>query len=67
MSKTRTHRQEALRARARRQGALERTELRQPSEQRDAAVGATSYPIKRQDPALAAMIAEALARKSGGV
>jgi hypothetical protein len=50
---------------ARRQAALNRIELREPSEARTAAIGATSFPVKKRDNATAAVIAEFLAKNSG--
>ena len=45
---------------ARRQIALDRPELRQPSAARTAPAGPTSYPIKAEDQELRALIDEAL-------
>lgn len=56
-------RENALRARAKRQGALDRVELRGPSEPRQSAAGATSAPIKTTDPETTRLIADALARR----
>lgn len=52
-------------AKAKRQQALERNELRGPSTPHVSAAGATSAPIKAPDPATDAMIEEFLARKRG--
>lgn len=49
---------------ARRQLALDRPELRQPSEARTSPVGPTSYPIKAEDPETRRLIDEALARRA---
>lgn len=56
-------REAALRGKARRAHALERNELRGPSEPRQAPVGATSFPVKVTDPATAELIAAALAKR----
>lgn len=50
---------------AKRQFALDRVELRQ-SEAREAPAGATSFPVKVQDPATRAMIDAAIARRNAG-
>lgn len=50
-------------AKARRATALERNEFRVPSEPRTAPAGATSFPIKAEDPALRRMIDEAVAKR----
>jgi hypothetical protein len=50
-------------ARAKRQSALERNELRQPSEARVSAAGVTSFSIKDADPELSRMIADFLAKR----
>lgn len=55
----------ARRAKARREGALARNELRQDSIPREAAAGATSFPIKAEDPATRALIDAALAARRG--
>lgn len=62
---TRHLRREELqrRAAARRTGALARAELREPSVPREAADGATSFPVKARDPETAAAIAAFLNRK----
>ena len=49
---------------ARRQLALDRPELRQPSVARASPAGPTSYPIKAEDQELRALIDEALARRA---
>lgn len=49
---------------AKRERALERAELRQPSEPR-APVGLTSFPIKVEDPETRKMIDSALAERLG--
>ena len=48
----------------RRQLALDRPELRQPTVARTAPSGPTSYPIKAEDQKLRALIDEALARRA---
>jgi hypothetical protein len=53
------------RAKARRQGALERNELRQPSAPRQAAAGATSFAVKAEDPSDRAAIDAFLAARRG--
>lgn len=53
------------RAAARRSGALARAELREPSTPRQAAAGATSFPVKAVDPATASAIEAFLAKKGG--
>lgn len=53
------------RAAARRSGALARNELREPSSPRQAAAGATSFPIKKVDAESAAAIAAFLAKRQG--
>jgi hypothetical protein len=50
-------------AKARRAGALERMEFRSDSVQREAPAGATSFPLKKEDPELRAMIDAALAKR----
>lgn len=50
-------------AKAKRAHALERNEFRTPSEPRVAPDGATSAPIKAEDPEVRKMIDEALARR----
>ncbi len=52
------------RAKARRTGALARIELRYPSSPREPAAGATSFPVKAQDPATRAAIDEFLRGKT---
>lgn len=54
------------RAVARREGALARAELREPSVPRAPADGATSFPVKARDPDTDAAIAAFLAAKQGG-
>ena len=55
-------------AKGKREDALGRLEFRYPSEPRAAAAGATSFPVKADDPAIRKMIDEALAlRKPGAV
>ena len=51
------------RMRAKQAFALERRELRQPSEAREAPASPTSFPIKTEDPAVRAMIDEALPKR----
>lgn len=53
-------------ARERRAFALERNEFRYPSEKRTAAAGATSFPLKAEDPEVRRLIDEALARRRRG-
>lgn len=52
-----------LKAKARRDYALQRRELREPSEPRQAPSGPTSFPIKKIDTATQRLIAEALAKR----
>jgi hypothetical protein len=52
------------RAKARREGALARAELREPSEPRAAPQGATSFPVKVRDPGIDAAIQAFLAGKA---
>lgn len=52
------------RAKAKRDTALARTEFRYPSEARIAPSGATSAPIKAEDPETRRLINEALAKRS---
>ena len=54
----------AKRNQARRDHALARRDLREPTTPRAAAIGATSHAIKVMDPAIERMIAEALAKRS---
>lgn len=54
-------------ARARRDGAIAREELRGPSQPRVAPSGVTSAPIKTEDAATRAMIDAALEARRGGV
>lgn len=49
-------------AKAKRDKALERGELRGPSEPRTPAAGPTSFALKAEDPTIRKMIDEALAR-----
>lgn len=58
-------RENMLRAKARRDHALQRRDLREPSEPRQAPVGATSFPVKRIDPGTADAIAAFLAARGG--
>lgn len=51
------------RARAKRAAALARTEFRYPSDPRTAPAGATSFPIKAEDPENRRLIDKALARR----
>lgn len=53
------------RAKARRDSAMARNELRQPSSPRTSAAGPTSMAIKETDPATTSMIAAFLAKKRG--
>lgn len=53
------------RAKALRDQALARNELRQPSEPRESAAGATSFPVKKINTASAEAIARFLAVKNG--
>lgn len=50
-------------AKFRRAKALDRNEFRHPSEPRTPAAGITSFPVKAEDPAVRAMIDEALERR----
>lgn len=52
------------RAKAKRQAAIDRPELLQPTTPRRSAAGPTSMAIKDEDPATRRMIDEALARRS---
>jgi hypothetical protein len=54
------------RARARREGALARAEFKYPSAPRTAPAGATSFPVKAEDPATRAAIDAFLSTKRGG-
>lgn len=54
------------RAKARRAGALARNEFRYPSSPRTSPEGATSFPVKAEDPATRAAIDAFLARQKGG-
>ena len=54
------------RARARRDHALARLDLRQPSSPRTPAAGPTSHAVKSVDPEAAAAIAAFLTRRNGG-
>lgn len=54
------------RAKARRDGALQRIELLWPSEPRESAAGATSFPVKARSENDDALIRDFLARKGGG-
>lgn len=54
------------RNKARREFALQRRDLREPSEPRTAPAGATSPPLKVVDPASQAAIDAFLARREGG-
>lgn len=58
-------RESQLRAKARREHALERRDLREPSTPRQAPAGATSFPVKKTDAATAAAIAAFLAGREG--
>lgn len=62
---SRRHGVKANLAKVRRAIALERVEFKYPSEPRKAAAGATSFPLKAEDPNLRAIIDEALARHRG--
>ena len=53
-------------AKAKRQAALNRNELRQPSVPRVSASGPTSAPVKAEDPETRKMIDAALAKLGGG-
>lgn len=53
------------RAAARRSGALARNELREPSSPRQAAEGATSFPVKARDASLDAAVEAFLAARKG--
>lgn len=53
------------RAKARRQAALARPEMLQPSTPRRSAAGPTSMAIKTEDPATRRLIDEAIARREG--
>jgi hypothetical protein len=55
----------ARKAKALREGALARGELRYPSAIREAAAGATSFPVKARDPAVDAAVEAFLAKKEG--
>lgn len=57
-------RENQKRAQAKRQTALDRPELLQPTTPRRSAAGPTSMAIKDEDPATRRMIDEALARRS---
>lgn len=57
-------RENQLRAKATRARALERNELRGPSEPRRAPSGVTSAHIKTGDPEMNRLVAEALARRA---
>lgn len=59
-------RENKLRAKAKRDGALARVELRGPSEPREPAAGATSFPVKARSENDDALIRDFLARKGGG-
>ena len=52
------------RAKAKRQAALSRPEMLQPTAPRRSAAGPTSMAVKSEDPATRRMIDEALARRS---
>jgi hypothetical protein len=54
------------RAKARRQHALDRRELREPSAPRQAPAGATSFPVKARDEATSAAITAFLSRGTKG-
>jgi hypothetical protein len=56
-------RESALKARARRQFALDRTELRRSSELRQSAVSPTSFAVKKIDIETQRLIDEALAKR----
>jgi hypothetical protein len=53
----------AKKAKALREGALARAELRHPSANREAAAGATSYAVKARDPGVEAAVQAFLAKK----
>lgn len=57
-----THRENKMRATAKRDSALARNEFRYPSEPRKAAASATSFPVKAVDPTARALIDEFLAK-----
>lgn len=57
-------RENQLRARAARTSALARLELGRPTVPRVSAAGATSAPLKAEDPHLRLLIDEALARRA---
>lgn len=54
------------RARARREGALARVELRQESTPRTSAAGTTSFAVKAEDPATRAAIDAFMSLRKGG-
>lgn len=56
-------RENQLRARARRESALKRMEIEAPTSPRRSAAGATSAPVKVEDPALRRLIDAALAKR----
>lgn len=62
MGKSRRHHMTGV-AKAKRARALERNEFRTPSEPRVAPDGATSAPIKAEDPETRRLIDEAIARR----
>lgn len=63
MTRTLKAHEREKRAKARRETALARVELREPSSPRSTADGATSFPIKARDPDVAAAVAAFLAKK----
>lgn len=63
MTRGLSSRQNAARAKAGRQIAINRSELRQPSQPRETAAGPTSLAVKAVDPATREMIEAFLARR----
>ena len=63
MSRRYSASEKAKRVRARQDFALERKELRQPSEPRTMPAGPTSFPLKAEDEATRRLIDEALAKR----